>query len=81
MAERVRPIGGFVSPAEKALFEVACVAADTVGMFDDVKAACIARGLFINSGRPTNDYTDGEDLSPLGRRAWLAAVEAFCRTS
>lgn len=73
-----------LTPAEKALFEVACVAADQPGMFDDVKAACAERGLIhlgYGGGKPTNELTDGDELTPAGQRAWLAAVEAFCNQS
>jgi hypothetical protein len=65
-----------VPPREQVLVEIAAVVADIPGTFDAAKKTCIGMGLFVNSGRPTNDYTEGEDLSELGRKAWLAAVDA-----
>jgi hypothetical protein len=69
-----------LTPQEKAVFELCAVAHDMPGLYPEIKAAYVARGLIRlgYDGKPsTNKQTDGDALTPEGQILWNHLVASL----
>ena len=69
-----------MTPAEQAVFELCAVAHDMPGLYPEIKAACVARGLIrlgYDGKASTNKQTDGDELTPEGQALWNQIVASL----